>query len=433
MASSLSKDNSSLPILIIGAGLSGLTIARLLTNAGIPNIIFEASPPSRTQGYAISIRDWGYTSLLSALGGIPLSSLTKGVAPDRHIGGSGWIDQALKDNHTGACLVKPPPEAKQSIVRANRNALRGWIADCGEEEIDLRFGHRLCGVSYEEGNNSSRENGHANGEEAAQVIIAEFENGARYKGSMIVAADGLHSTVRSLVLADVIPEVVPVVVFHGELRLPREEFDGIVRPHCGESNILAGVGDGFNTPLTICNITNTEVQMDWSYSRPNTGADDPLYKPDISAEEAKIIPPALLEEIATRELAEPWSVFLNGEAMKSHRVFNWVSRCVFVTRDDVDGCAKKGVVFLGDSWHAMPIFGGEGGNHAIVDGVELAKALENIKKEKGELEKAIEVYYEGAWRRCQDAVKRSRQRFYTLHRPMSEWREIAEKRSKGQA
>jgi monooxygenase len=59
--------------------------------------------------------------------------------------------------------------------------------------------------------------------------------------------------------------------------------------------------------------------------------------------------------------------------------------------------------------------------------------LENIKKEKGELEKAIEVYYDGAWRRCQDAVKRSRQRFYTLHRPMSEWREIAEKRSKGQA
>ncbi|KAL2856563.1 hypothetical protein BJY01DRAFT_169842 [Aspergillus pseudoustus] len=422
---SSSDKNSLLPILIVGAGLSGLTTARLLTNAGIPNITFEASPPSRTQGYAISLRDWGYKSLLSALGGIPLSCLTKGVAPDRHIGGSGWIDQALNDNHTGVCLIKPPFEAKQSIIRANRNALRGWIADCGEEDIDIRFGHRLCGIQYE----GSRENEHANGEgEEDQVIVAKFENGARYRGCMLVAADGVHSAARSLVLPKVVPEVVPVVVFHGELRLPREEFDKIVRPHCGESNIHAGVGDGFNTPLTICNITNTDVHLDWSYSRPSTGAGDPLYNPDISAEEAMIIPPTLLEEIATRDLAEPWSVFLNGKAMKSHRVFNWVSRCVFVTREDVDGCAEKGVVFIGDSWHAMPIFGGEGGNHAIVDGVELVKALEDVQG-RGDVKKAIKVYYDGSWRRCQEAVKRSRQRFYTLHRPMSEWREIAEKRS----
>ncbi|KIA75528.1 hypothetical protein HK57_00705 [Aspergillus ustus] len=420
-----SKNKSSLPILIIGAGLSGLTTARLLTNAGIPNITFEASSSSRTQGYAISLRDWGYTSLLSALGGIPLSSLTKGAAPDRHIGGSGWIDQALNDNHTGVCLIKPPPDAKQSIIRANRNALRGWIADCGDEDIDVRFRHRLCGIQYE----GSRENDQANGQgEEDQVVVAEFENGARYRGCMLVAADGVHSAARSLVLPKVVPEVVPVVVFHGELRLPREEFDKIVRPHCGESNIHAGVGDGFNTPLTICNITNTEVHLDWSYSRPSTGADDPLYNPDISAEEAKIIPPALLEEITTRDLAEPWSVFLNGEAMKSHRVFNWVSRCVFVTREDVDGSAEKGVVFIGDSWHAMPIFGGEGGNHAIVDGVELAKALGDAQG-RGDVKKAINAYYDGSWRRCQEAVKRSRQRFYTLHRAMSEWRKIAEKRS----
>ncbi|KAL3457360.1 FAD-dependent monooxygenase [Aspergillus heterothallicus] len=409
MATSSMKSNSPLPILIIGAGLSGLTAARLLTNAGIPNITFEASPPSRTQGYAISLRDWGYTSLLSALGGIPLSSLTKGVAPDRHISGSGWIDQALNDNHTGVCLIKPPPEANQSIIRANRNALRGWIADCGEEDIDIRFGHRLW-------------------EGQRQVIVAEFENGARYRGCMLVAADGVHSAARSLILSKVVPEVVPVVVYHGELRLPREEFDKIVRPHCGESNIHAGVGDGFNTPLTICNITNTEVHMDWSYSRPSTGAGDPLYNPDISAEEAKIIPPALLEEITTRNLAEPWSVFLNEEAMKTHKVFNWVSRCVYVTREDVDGCAERGVVFIGDSWHAMPIFGGEGGNHAIVDGVELAKALKGIQI-RADVKGPIKAYYDGSWRRCQDAVKRSRQRFYTLHRPMNEWREIAEKRS----
>lgn len=165
------------PILIIGAGISGLATGRILTNNGIPNIVFEASPPDRDQGFSISLREWGYSTLLEGLGGLPLSSLTKGVAPDRHIGGSGWIDQALRDNRTGEMLVAPDPATKQSIVRANRNALRTWMADCGEDELDVRYGHKLKSFWGEVGN-----------------ITVEFVNGAQYQGSLLVAADGVHST-----------------------------------------------------------------------------------------------------------------------------------------------------------------------------------------------------------------------------------------------
>ncbi|KAJ5173528.1 FAD-dependent monooxygenase nscC [Penicillium coprophilum] len=77
------------PILIIGAGISGITTGRLLTNAGIPNIPF-----------AISLREWGYSSLLTALGDLPLCSLTRGAAPDRLL---------------GKVLVAPELEQKQSI------------------------------------------------------------------------------------------------------------------------------------------------------------------------------------------------------------------------------------------------------------------------------------------------------------------------------
>lgn len=230
---------------------------------------------------------------------------------------------------------------------------------------------------------------------------------------------------RSQILPHVIPEVVPVVVYHGELQLPRQDFDRLIRPHCGPSNILAGVGDGFNTPITICNINATHVHLDWSYSRPSTGDDDPLYRPNITVAEAKQLPPALVEEIASRQLAGPWALFLNAEALRTHRVFNWVSRCVFVSGEDVEACARSGVIFVGDSWHAMPIFGGEGGNHALVDGVELAEALKSGKCDLGQ---AVTVYYDRAWKRCQEAVRRSRQRFYQLHRPMREWQDIAEKK-----
>lgn len=155
-------------------------------------------------------------------------------------------------------------------------------------------------------------------------------------------------------LPKVVPEVVPVVVYHGEFILARQDFDRLIKPLSGDSNILAGVGDGFNTPITVCNITSSKVHMDWSYSRPVNGENDTLYRPHVSTEEAKQIPQALLDDIATRNLAEPWSLFLNEEAMKKHNVFHWTSRCVFTKLDDVLQAADSGVVFVGDSWHAMP-------------------------------------------------------------------------------
>ncbi|RHZ47434.1 FAD-dependent monooxygenase nscC [Aspergillus thermomutatus] len=402
-----------LPILIIGAGISGLTTARLLTNSGIPNIVFEASSPDRSQGFAISLREWGYAALLSALGDLPLRSLTRGVAPDREVGGSGWIDQVVWDNGTGEKLFVPDANAatKGEIVRANRNSLRRWVADCGEEEVDVRYGHRLKRV-----------------EGCLGDVRVEFENGACYRGAMVVAADGVNSTVRAQVLPDVTPETVPAVLYHGEFQLPRADFDRLFRPHSGDSNILAGVGDGFNAPFAVCNKTRTHVHMDWSYSRPACGSsDDPLYRPNLPSEEAKQIPPALVEELASRDLAEPWSLFLNGEAIRRHRVFHWTVRCVFVTREDMQRAAGRGVAFVGDSWHAMPIFGGEGGNHALVDGVELAAAV--AAGAGADLGLAIGSYYDRAWKRSQEAVRRSKQRFYALHRPMAQWREIAQKKS----
>ena len=172
------------PILIIGAGISGLATARLLTEHQIPNIVFEASAADRGQGYAISLHEWAFKPLLSDLGDIPTITLQKAVAPDRQIGGLGWIDQAMRDVSTGETLMAPDHERpetdckKQPVVfRSNRNALRQWLCDVGEDEIDIRYEHKLTSFSGSLG-----------------AVKAEFEHGACFEGSMIIAADGLHST-----------------------------------------------------------------------------------------------------------------------------------------------------------------------------------------------------------------------------------------------
>lgn len=239
-----------------------------------------------------------------------------------------------------------------------------------------------------------------------------------------ISTDYLRNAVRSQVLPHIVPEVLPMVAYHGEFQVSREEYDRHVRPLIGNANILAGVGDGFNTPITVCNITKIQVHLDWSYSRPARGENDPLFNAKAPENQARDLPLALLEELASLQLAEPWAQYINPETIQQHSVFHWISWCVYMPPDDALRAVQADVVFIGDAWHAMPIFIGEGGNHALVDSVELAAAM--VKE--ANVERAVALYYERAVRRCQEAVRRSRLRFYVLHRPIAEWRDIARKR-----
>ncbi len=38
----------------------------------------------------------------------------------------------MRNNATGEMLVQPDPAKMEHIVRANRNAFRAWITDCGD-------------------------------------------------------------------------------------------------------------------------------------------------------------------------------------------------------------------------------------------------------------------------------------------------------------
>ena len=169
------------PVLIIGAGISGLAIARLLTERGIPNIVFEASPAGQSLDYAITLRDWVYKPLLSSIGGVSTDTLEKAVAPDRHVGGTGWMDQTLRDVRTGKTLMAPEPAragtSQQARFRANRNALKIWLRDFGQGKLDVRYRHKLKSLQGELGS-----------------VKVRFENGVHCEGSLIVAADGVHST-----------------------------------------------------------------------------------------------------------------------------------------------------------------------------------------------------------------------------------------------
>jgi protoporphyrinogen oxidase len=83
--------SSQLPVLIIGAGISGLTLGQGLLKASIPFRIFERDPSinQRTQGYRVRINSVGIDALSSTLSPSLLDRLKESCAIN--LGGCIWM------------------------------------------------------------------------------------------------------------------------------------------------------------------------------------------------------------------------------------------------------------------------------------------------------------------------------------------------------
>ena len=205
------------------------------------------------------------------------------------------------------------------------------------------------------------------------------------------------------------------------------EWHELCSAHIGKSTIGAGVGDDFNTFVTVANATKEgSIDLDWTYSRPRDGESDPLWMPDRG--EIVKAPQHLLKEIRSKDLVPPFSTLVNADDIKKSKVYNWRIWALQVQRKELEKAAESGVVFIGDAVHAMPIFGGEGGNHAMLDAVELVAMITEGKAGLSDTNVAdiIRKFYDGAYQRGQGAVKRCLQRFSQFHQPIGGWKKVAE-------
>lgn len=168
-----------LPILIVGAGISGLAHARLLSRHSVPHLIFEKEPRLARQGFGITARDWAWDPLLAQVG-ISEADFVRRVAVDGAVGGKGELELSLWDLATGKAIL-PQPKAttgspQSKMTRANRNLLREFLMD----GVEVRFEHELVDVKVLNDQNGTS-------------VTAVFGNGQAVQGSCIVGADGVNS------------------------------------------------------------------------------------------------------------------------------------------------------------------------------------------------------------------------------------------------
>ncbi|MDN3356226.1 NAD(P)/FAD-dependent oxidoreductase [Actinomadura sp. DC4] len=317
-------------VTIIGAGLGGLVLARVLHVHGIPATVYEAepSPDARRQGGLLDIHPRNGRPALEAAG---LAEEFRGlVLPGRE--SYRILDQA------GTVLLDLPDDGTGQRPEVSRGALRQTLLDALPPGT-VRWGHEVTEVR-------------ALDESRHEVTFAD---GTTVVASPLVGADGAWSRVRP-VLSGVTPDYVGVSVvetflFDGDTRHPTAaEVVGAgsmfaLAPGRG----LLGHREGGGTLHVYAQLTKPE---DWLAGLDLTDAatltarvvkEYDGWAPELTALITDSDTPPVLRRLFTLPAGHRWD-----------RV--------------------PGVTLLGDAAHLRPP-NGEGANLAMLDGATLGQAL----------------------------------------------------------
>ncbi|MEU1256261.1 NAD(P)/FAD-dependent oxidoreductase [Streptomyces chartreusis] len=318
------------PVTIIGAGLGGLTLARVLHVHGIPATVYEAdtSPSARTQGGMLDIHDYNGQLAVEAAG--LMDEFHAIVLEGR---------QAMRVlDRDGTALFEEADDGTGGRPEVMRGELRQMLIDSLPAGT-VRWGHKVTGTRTLGGGRHE----------------VAFADGTTVTADLLVGADGAWSRVRPL-LSPAMPEysgtsVVETYLYDADTRHP-----AAAKAVGGGSMIAPSPGRQFfahrESGDTLHIYVALAEPLDWFAAIDFTDPDSATER--IAAEFADWAPEltSLITDTDTAPVLRP-----HYALPTDHR---W---------DRVPG-----VTLLGDAAH-LAIPNGEGANLAMLDGAELGKAI----------------------------------------------------------
>ncbi|KAI0849365.1 putative monooxygenase [Daldinia vernicosa] len=366
-------------ILIVGAGLGGLTLAQCLRKQGIPFEIFERDTDanSRFLGWAIGVHSVVNDLVSSFPDDLPpmKESITH-LAPLKL---EAQISFYSDGKHVG---VNSTPE--KPIIRANRPRFRNWLST----HIPIQWGKRLARV-----------------EQVQDEIRLHFDDGTTAIGDILVGADGVNSFVREHLLGVSNKELlrpVPSCFIGGETTLSGEAFERqlsishscyiAVGPH--PSKCFEFVG------LNRVSPDGKSGQYYWFVTEndPSIADEDHWTK---SASQAE------LYDHVTKLTSNFDPRF--SEVVRLTPVSGVRPKPLMIRDAEIEHLPVGRITLLGDAAHPMSQFRGEGGVHALRDAINLSKAIGQLKSnDTSEIESLLGPYQKEMLERGVRAVKASR-------------------------
>ncbi|MEV5736255.1 NAD(P)/FAD-dependent oxidoreductase [Streptomyces sp. NPDC052292] len=348
------------PVAVVGAGLGGLALARVLHVHGMAAAVFDAdaSPAARTQGGMLDIHeDSGQEALRAA--GLHEAFLTRvhpGGQALRVLGRDGAVHLAESDDGAGG-----RPEI-------DRGDLRGLLLDSLPEGT-VRWGAKVTGAR-------------PLGDGRHEVTLAD---GGAFTTGLLVGADGAWSRVRPL-LSAARPAYTGVSFVEADLLDADARHPGAAEVVGGGMLFALGAGRGFlghrESDGSLHVYAAVEAPEDWL---------DGIDFTDTEAARTTV-----LKEF------DGWHESLRALLAEADGAL--VPRRIHALPAGHRWARTPGVTLLGDAAHLMSPFAGEGANLALLDGAELGLA---IAAHPGDTEAALAAYEERMFPRAEASAAES--------------------------
>jgi salicylate hydroxylase len=325
----------ALRVAIVGGGIGGIAAASALIQRGIDVRVYEQAPVLKEVGAGVALHPNGVRMLRRL-----------GFGDDIVRWGARWVDPQFR--HPDGRLVAPwwPSDSGENIeiFGIHRNDLLQMLLARLPAEV-VNVGHRCTGF-----------------EQDPDQAVVSFANGEQAAADVVVAADGIHSTLQQYVTPPSTPLFSGSVAYRGIIPAASVSWPaGVMRNWLGPGKHFLVFPVRANQLVNYVGFVPSNELTKESWSAPGD-------------------PAALAREFVG------WDPLVEAIIAQVDTCFWWG----LYDREPLPTWTRGRLTLLGDAAHPMLPHVGQGANQAIEDGVALATLLATADRRTAP--QALQVY-----------------------------------------